>query len=122
MLYVWLARLILVVHLAFVAFVVLGGLLALARPRLAWIHVPAALWGSWVELSGAVCPLTPLENHLLALGGAQGYAGGFLERYLLAVVYPSGLSRGDQLALGLAALGVNVAIYGFVIARRRRKR
>jgi len=122
MLYRFLADVVLVTHLAFVAFVVLGGLLALKAPRAALLHLPAAAWGAYVELSGRVCPLTPLENRLRALGGEAGYEGGFIEHYLLPVLYPGGLTRGVQLALAGAVVAVNVVVYSLVVLRARRRR
>lgn len=114
-----LADLVVVVHLAFVAFVVFGGLLVLRRPRLAWLHLPAAVWGVMIEFAGWMCPLTPLENALRLRGGEAGYSGGFVEHYLLPVLYPSGLTRGVQLVLGSIVLVLNLAVYGAVLARRR---
>jgi hypothetical protein len=105
-------------HAAFVAFVVLGGLLVLRWPRLAWVHLPAAAWGAWVEFAGIVCPLTPLENWFRARGGQAAYAGDFVERYLMPVLYPASLSREIQWALGGIVLVVNAAVY-FVLLRRR---
>lgn len=114
-----LADLVVLIHFLFVLFVVLGGLLVLRWPRLAYVHLPAAFWGALIELAGWICPLTPLEKRLRSSAGVEGYEGGFIEHYILPVLYPSGLTRGVQLALGMAVIGVNVAIYG-VIARRRR--
>jgi len=114
-----LADLVVVAHLAFVAFVVLGGLLVLRRPRLAWLHLPAAVWGVMIEFAGWMCPLTPLENAFRARGGEAGYSGGFVEHYLLPVLYPSGLTRGVQLVLGSIVLALNLAVYGALLARRR---
>lgn len=119
--YRFLADAVLVVHLAFVLFVVLGGLLVLRWPRLAWVHLPAAAWGALIEFAGWVCPLTPLENRWRRLGGGAGYEGGFVETYVLAALYPEGLTREVQVALGLAVLVVNAAVY-FVWWRRRRRR
>jgi len=116
-----LADAVLVTHAAFVAFVMLGGLLAWRRPRLAWAHLPVVAWGAWIELTGGICPLTPLENRLRLMAGEQGYPGGFIEHYLLALLYPDGLTRNVQLALGLLVLTVNVAIYA-VAWRRFRSR
>jgi len=115
-----LADLVLVVHLAFVLFVVLGGLLVLRWPRLAWLHVPAAVWGVLIEYTGWICPLTPLENSLRERGGGAGYSGGFIEHYIQPVLYPAGLTRGTQIVLGSLALLVNLTAYGVVIARRSR--
>lgn len=113
-----LADLLVLAHLAFIAFVVLGGLLVLRRGWVACLHLPAALWGVYVELSGGICPLTPLENRLRRRSGSEGYSGGFIEHHLLPLIYPAGLTRELQLALGLLVLLANLAIYGFVVQRR----
>jgi hypothetical protein len=117
-----LADLVLVVHAAFVVFVVLGGLAVLRWPRLAWIHLPAAIWGAGIEFAGGICPLTPLENHWRRLAGEQGYPGGFVEHYLMAALYPEGLTRDLQIALGLAVLAVNAALYVRVWSRMKSSR
>lgn len=114
-----LADLILLLHLAFILFVVLGGLLAARHARLAWLHLPAVAWGAAVELGGGVCPLTPLENHFRALAGEAAYGGDFIGEYLLAVIYPAGLTREIQIALGAGVLLLNVLVYWRVLARRR---
>ncbi len=120
MLYRWAADAIVGVHFAFVAFVVLGGLLALRWPRAAWVHLPAAAWGVFIEYSGMICPLTPLEVSLRERGREVGYAGGFVEHYLLPVLYPNGLTRHAQVVLGSLVLVLNVAIYVRVIGHRCR--
>ena len=112
-----LADLVLLLHLAFVLFVVFGGLLVLRRRRIAWLHVPAFVWGAAIEFGGWICPLTPLENRLREQSGAGGYAGGFVERYLVPILYPGELTREIQIALGLAVLLINLAIYGFLLRR-----
>lgn len=122
MTYRWLADLTLLVHAAFVAFVLLGGLLVLRWPRVAWLHVPAALWGSAVELAGWICPLTPLEIELRERAGQAGYERGFLEHYLLAAIYPEGLTREMQIVFGVLALALNLAVYAWVLTRKRRLR
>lgn len=109
--YLVLADLVLAAHLAFVGFVVLGGVLALRRPALAWLHVPCAAWGALVEIMRVGCPLTPLEVALRQLGGEAGYAGDFIGHYITAVVYPHGLSRADQIGLGVAVLVLNGLLY-----------
>lgn len=114
-----LADLVLLAHAGFVAFVVLGGLLVLAWPRLAWLHLPAVAWGAGIEFTGAICPLTPLENHLRALAHQQGYAGGFVEHYVFGLLYPDGLTRNVQLALGAAVIVINVLVYAVVWRRHR---
>lgn len=116
-----LADAVLVAHLGFILFVVLGGLLVLRWPRLAWIHVPVVLWGAAIEFFGWICPLTPLEKWLRVMGGEAGYAGGFIAHYLLPLVYPAGLTRGIQLVLGAFVVSVNLAVY-LVLWRRSRRR
>jgi len=122
MLYRWLADLVLVAHLAFVAFVALGGFLVWRWRRLAWIHAPVALWGMAISYVGFTCPLTPLENWLRKLGGQAGYQGGFIEHYVTAALYPAGLTRKAQLVLGTAVLALNLVVYWRAIAEYRRGR
>jgi hypothetical protein len=100
-----------VLHAAFIAFVVLGGFAVLRRPKLAWIHLPAALWGVLIELAGWYCPLTRVENLLLRRAGEAGYHGDFLAHYVFAVIYPNGLTRGMELAIGVFVLAVNLTVY-----------
>jgi hypothetical protein len=114
------ADLVLIVHLGFVAFVVLGGFLVLHWPRLMWPHLAAVVWGAAIEFIGFVCPLTPLEISLRELGGETAYQGDFLGHYITALLYPSGLTRGLQILLGLLALLPNAAIYGYLLVRRKR--
>lgn len=121
MIYRALADAILIVHLAFVAFVVFGALAVVRWPRVAWLHVPAGVWGIMIEYGGSICPLTPLEIALRRRGGQVGYAGGFIEHYVTAVVYPEGLTRRTQLMLGSVALGVNLLVYAHIVSRRRRQ-
>jgi hypothetical protein len=102
---------VLVLHLGFILFVMLGGLLVLRWPRVAWLHVPAVLWGIYVELSGRICPLTPLENSLREAAGQAGYSGGFIEHYVTALIYPDGLSRGIQVVLAAIVVLVNGFVY-----------
>ena len=114
-----LADLVLVVHATFILFVVLGGLLVLWQPRIAWVHIPCAIWGAWVELAGWICPLTPLEVDLRTRAGEIGYEGGFIERYVTTALYPQGLTRDIQIGLGIAVVAVNVIIYVVAIKRAR---
>lgn len=107
-------------HVGFVLFVGLGGLLAVRRPWVAALHLPAAAWGVWIEWSGGVCPLTPLENRLRAAAGESTYPGDFLGEYLFALLYPDGLTRGAQLALGALVIAVNAAVYAWAWRRSRR--
>jgi Protein of Unknown function (DUF2784) len=107
-----------VLHLAFVLFVVLGSGLVARWPRVAWVHLPAAGWGAWVEFAGWVCPLTPLENWLRQQGGGPAYTATFIEHYLVPLLYPSSLSRELQWGLGGFVLVVNAALYLLVLRRR----
>ena len=120
MIYRALADLVLVVHLGFVLFVVLGGLLVLRWPPAAWLHVPAAIWGVLIEYTGWICPLTPLENSLRMRGGEAGYSGGFIEHYIQPLLYPAGLTRSTQVVLGSLALVLNLTAYAIVVSRMRR--
>lgn len=108
---------VLLLHLLFILFVVGGGLLVLRWPKLAWVHLPVALWGALIEFVGWICPLTPLENALRRLAGEAGYRGGFIEHYLLPIVYPGALTREIQLGLGLAVVVINAAVYALVLRR-----
>jgi hypothetical protein len=122
MLYRGLADLTVLVHFAFVLFVVGGAFLVLRWRRLAWVHVPAAIWGALIEFAGWVCPLTPLENRLRASGGSAGYRGGFVEHYIIPVLYPRGLTREIQIALGMIVIAINIGIYGWLLYQRRKSR
>jgi hypothetical protein len=110
---------VLVVHFAFVLFVVLGGLAVLRWPKLAWLHLPSVAWAAFVELTGWICPLTPLEVALQRSAGEAGYAGGFIEHYVISLLYPDGLSRETQMLLGAGVVVMNAAIY--IVAFRRRR-
>jgi hypothetical protein len=115
-----LAGAVVVLHLGFVLFVAAGGLLVWRWRRWAWAHLPALAWGVWIELSGGICPLTPLENGLRRLGGEAAYSGDFVGHYLLPVLYPEGLDRGIQAALAAGVLALNAAVYWRVLRRPRR--
>jgi hypothetical protein len=110
---------IVALHVAFVLFVVLGGVLALRWRRVAWVHVPAAIWGIVIELAGWVCPLTPLENWLRARGGSDVYRGDFVEHYILPLLYPADLTRGAQILLGGLVLVLNLVVYWRVAVSSR---
>ncbi|MDX9885330.1 DUF2784 domain-containing protein [Thauera sp.] len=112
---------VLLLHLGFILFVLLGGLLALRWRWAPLAHLPAAAWGVYVELSGGLCPLTPLENRLRIAAGEAGYTGGFIEHYLLALIYPAGLTHEIQYVLAATVVGVNGLAYAWVWGRRRRR-
>lgn len=114
MLYRGLADLTVILHITFIAFVMCGGWLALRQPRLAWLHVPAVLWGAWIEVAGWLCPLTPLENWLRRRAGEAAYETSFVEQYLLPVLYPAALTRELQVALGVLVVIVNAVPYAIL--------
>lgn len=114
-----LADIVVVIHLAFIIFVIAGGLLLFRRPRLAWLHLPAAVWGALVEIMGWSCPLTPLENRFRELGGGTSYEGDFIAHYLLSIIYPENLTATTQLMLGVIVIAVNGVIYMRVIRARK---
>jgi hypothetical protein len=120
MVYRFLADGLVLIHLGFVVFVVAGGFLVLWRPFFCWIHVPAATWGALIEFTGWICPLTPWEQVLRLKAGQVGDGGGFIDHYILPILYPQGLTADVQIALGLLVIGVNVGIYAFVGYRRAR--
>ncbi len=105
---------VLLLHLGFIAFAVLGGLLTPRWRRVPWLHLPSAAWAAWIEWSGGLCPLTPLENRLRVLAGQSGYPGGFVEHYLLPLIYPAGLTRELQFVLAGFVVLANVAVYAWV--------
>jgi Protein of Unknown function (DUF2784) len=117
MIYRALSDFVLLLHMAFVLFAALGGVLVFKWRRVAWFHIPAALWAAFIELVGWVCPLTPLENWLRRQGGEVGYQTGFIERYLLPLIYPAPFSRSLHVALGLLVMCVNLAIYWWIWRR-----
>jgi len=117
-----LADVLVLVHFGFVLFVAAGGLLVLRWPRLAFAHLPAALWGAWIELSGGICPLTPIEKGLRMRAGQSAYSGDFVDHYVLPILYPVGLTRNAQLVLAGLVVVVNLTVYGILVWRRRRQR
>ena len=122
MLFRILADFLVVVHAGFVVFVVLGGFLALKWPRAAWFHVPCCLWGALIEFRSWICPLTPLEKWLRVQAGQAGYSGGFIQHYLVPLLYPAGLTERTATLLGLFVVVVNVAVYACVIHACKQRR
>jgi len=114
-----LADLLVLLHLTFVLFVLFGGLLILKWPWVMWLHLPAASWGALIEFTGWICPLTPLEQWLRETGGGLGYQSGFIEHYVLPLLYPAGLTGRVQVVLGLLVLLLNCGMYLLVFRRRR---
>src|SRR5262245_8541034 len=111
MLYKLAANTLALIHFAFILFVVLGGLLLLKWPKLVWVHIPAAVWGALIEFAGWYCPLTSMENAMLRRAGEAGYTGGFVAHYIFRLIYPAGLTRGLEIAIGAFVLVVNVSVY-----------
>lgn len=109
-------------HLAFICFVVLGGFLVLKWGRVAILHLPCALWGMLIEFGGWVCPLTPLEQDFREAAGQAGYSGGFIDHYVMPLIYPTGLTRGMQIALGVLVLVTNLCVYGLVLVNRANRK
>ena len=122
MLYRVLADVVVAVHLAFVVFVIFGGFLTWRWPKVGWAHVPSFVWGGGIAILGWICPLTYLENHLRSQAGEAGYPGGFVEHYVIPVLYPGALTRDLQYLLAAIVVIVNVAVYGWVVYRWRRSR
>jgi hypothetical protein len=122
MTYRLLADTVVAIHFAFILFVLFGGLLALHRRGWALLHLPAVAWAAWTEFTGTICPLTPWEQSLRRAAGDAGYAGGFIDHYLVPIIYPPGLTPRVQLALGGFVVALTLAIYGVVWWRWRRRR
>lgn len=113
------ADLLVILHLLFILFAVFGGWLAVKWPRLLFLHLPAAAWAAMIEFAGWICPLTPLEQRLRQSAGQSSYQGGFVEHYVVPIIYPEGLTREIQIVLGVLVIAANLAAYGFVLLRRR---
>ena len=112
------ADFLVVIHLSFVVFVLFGGLLVLKWGKASILHIPCVLWAVLIEFRGWICPLTPLEHHFREAAGDTGYTGGFINHYLMPVIYPEGLTQGIQMALGIIVLAINLGVYGVVFFRR----
>jgi len=122
MIYNLLADLVMLLHFGFILFAVFGALLLLRWPRLIWLHLPTALWAMGIEFYGGICPLTPLENRLRAMGGKRGYSESFVEHYLGAVIYPGDITPVMGMVLGAAVLLINLGLYTWIIMRKRQRR
>ena len=110
----FLADFVLVVHTLFVIFVIFGGLIVLKWHKVMWVHIPCAIWGALIEFFGWICPLTYLENYLLKIGNGNYYEGGFIQHYLVPIIYPSELTTGIQILLGVIVIVMNLIIYCIV--------
>jgi hypothetical protein len=118
----FLADLVVVAHFLFVVFAVFGGLIGLRYRKIIWMHLPALLWAVVVEFTGWICPLTPLEQWIRTQGGVETYSGSFIEHYLVAILYPAGLTRSIQIFLGALLLGFNLLVYALVFRRWKEQR
>jgi len=116
-LYKFIADALVMAHFLFIVFVVAGGALVIYRPRAAWLHLPAALWGAVVEFAGWICPLTPLENHFRVLAGGDTYSGDFVAQYFLPLIYPENLTRETQIVLGLLVVVINIIFYVLAVKK-----
>lgn len=120
MLYSLLADVVVVVHLGFILFVVCGALLVKRQRWIALLHIPAALWGILIEFNNWICPLTPLENYFRRLAGQAGYSGGFIEQYLIPIIYPTHLTPTIQMLLGVIVIAINLGAYGWILYRLKK--
>ena len=120
MFYLILADLVVLIHLAFIVFAVLGGLLIIWWRKVLYLHLPAVIWAGWIEVSGGICPLTPLENWLRGQSGQATYAVDFVGNYIVPLVYPPGLTRAIQIVLAAIVISVNGLIYGYLFFRRKK--
>ena len=120
--YGWLSDIIVLIHFGFVFFSVIGGFLVLKWKRMIWIHLPAVFWVIWIEMTGWICPLTPLENWFRLKSGTSGYQTGFIDHYIISLLYPAGLTRSFQFVLGISLLVVNLGIYGWILRIQGRRR
>jgi hypothetical protein len=112
---------VLVLHLAFILFVMFGALAVVWRARAAWLHLPALAWGVWIAATHGICPLTPLENSLRHAAGQAGFPGSFIDHYLVPLIYPDGLTPAHQNWIALSLVAVNVLLYGFAVFRHRHR-
>ncbi|MCP3872551.1 MAG: DUF2784 domain-containing protein [Desulfobacteraceae bacterium] len=119
MVYWVLTNTVLVIHFSFILFVVFGGLLIFYKRWMLWLHIPAVFWGALIEFSGWICPLTPLENYFRRLAGLKGYNDGFVQHYLLNIIYPDGLTRQSQILLGLSVLMINLIVYFMYLKKQK---
>ena len=122
MLYSISADLLVILHLLFIIFVLLGGLLVARWHWLVLLHIPAAVWGALIEYQGWICPLTPMENQLRHAAGEEGYSGGFVEHYILPIIYPDYLTRDIQIGMGTVVIVFNLLVYAWIISRHVRSR
>ena len=117
--YETLATLTLIIHFLFIIFVIFGGLLFFIKPWILYFHIPAFIYGAYVELTQSICPLTYLENYFLTKANLASYSTSFIQNYLYAIIYPINLTKEIQISLAIALLIINGIIYGFIIKRKK---
>ncbi len=120
MIYRILADLVVLIHFSFIIFVVTGGFFVIKWQKVLFFHIPAVVWGVLIEFTGWICPLTPLENELRLAGGEAGFTGGFIDKYIVALIYPEELTRSVQILLGFVVIVINVSIYGYLIYKLKK--
>ena len=113
------ADLVILIHFGFICFVLIGGFMALKRRWLVFLHIPCVIWGALIEFYGWICPLTPFEQQLRQAGGEAGYSGGFIDHYIVSIIYPSGLTHEMQIILGILVILINIVAYALVIRQVR---
>jgi hypothetical protein len=116
-----LADIVVLIHLGFIVFAVLGGVLIFWWRWIFWLHLPAFLWAVWIECIGGICPLTYLENWLRIVGGQGGYERDFIATYIIPILYPADLTRRMQLILAILVFVINIAVYAAIFFNYRRK-
>jgi len=115
------ADIILIIHFAFILFVIFGALLFFVTTKIIFIHLPALIWGSYIELTSSICPLTYLENWLLQKANLKTYSEGFIQNYLVPIVYPTNLTKDTQIYLGIALIVINIVLYAFIFSKMKEK-
>ena len=113
------ADLVVLIHFGFILFVMAGGFFVIKWHKISFLHIPAVIWGILIEFTGWICPLTPLENKFRQAGGEAGFSGGFIDKYIVSLIYPDELTRGVQILLGFAVIVINVSIYGYLLHKRK---
>ena len=114
------ADIILIIHFLFILFVIFGALLLFVEKKIVFIHIPAIIWGSYIELTHSICPLTYLENWLLQKANLTTYSEGFIQYYLVPIVYPTNLTKDIQIYLGISLIVINIVIYAFIFGKMKK--
>jgi len=115
--YEFLATFTLIIHFLFIVYVILGGLLFFIKHWTIYFHIPAFLYGVYVEFTQSICPLTYLENFFLSKAKVAMYSTSFIQNYLIPIIYPVNLTKELQIILGISLIVINVIIYGIIFAK-----